>query len=104
MRMYTLDEVHEELMTNPEYRAEFERTAVASAVSVWLVGYRARHSLTQRQLATRLGMAQAAVARLERGDIEPKLSTLRRLSRELGVPLSVVFGGRDGTVSVEEAA
>ncbi|MBI5835043.1 MAG: helix-turn-helix transcriptional regulator [Armatimonadetes bacterium] len=102
MRAYSLDEIIAEQMQRPEVRAEYERTAVASAVSIWLVGYRARHELTQRGLAKKLGMSQAAIARLERGDIEPKLSTLMRLSSELGIELHVVLQGRD--LRVSEAA
>ncbi|NUQ00937.1 MAG: helix-turn-helix transcriptional regulator [Armatimonadetes bacterium] len=74
---------------DPEYRAVVERHAVADAVSLWLVKYRARHGLTQRSLAARVGMQQSAIARLEQGDIEPKMSTLLRLARSLGEPLEL---------------
>jgi ribosome-binding protein aMBF1 (putative translation factor) len=83
------EQVFAELAKDPATRAEFERHAVADAVSVWLVGYRAAHGLSQRQLAARVGMKQSAVARLESGDIEPKMSTLLRLSRALGKPLEL---------------
>jgi ribosome-binding protein aMBF1 (putative translation factor) len=83
------EQVFAELAKDPATRAEFERHAIADAVSVWLVGYRAAHDLSQRQLAARVGMRQSAIARLEAGDIEPKMSTLLRLSRALGQRLEL---------------
>ena len=42
--------------------------------------------LTQARLAARAGLSLGYVARLEIGRHAPKLSTLRRLARALGVP------------------
>lgn len=99
-----LDEVLADAMRDPDFRAECERTAVADAVSVWLVAYRAEHGLSQRALAARVGMKQTAVARLEQGDVEPKLSTLLRLARALGTPLNVHLAADTSAAPVEVAA
>ncbi len=85
----TLDAMLADSLGEPEFRAACERNAVADAVSVWLVGYRAAHGLSQRALAARVGMKQAAIARLEAGDVEPKLSTLLRLAGALGTPVDL---------------
>lgn len=42
---------------------------------------RRRAGLTQRALATRSGVAQPTVARIERGQDDPRVSTLERLLR-----------------------
>ena len=97
-----LDTVLAELDKDPEFRAECERNAVADAVSVWLVGYRATHGLSQRDLAARVGMKQAAIARLEVGDVEPRLSTLLRIARALDADLRVSL--TRGAVAVSEDA
>ena len=76
-------------LADPEFRAEWERLAVAHAVALWLIGYRAEHGLSQSGLARLAGMSQPTIARLEAGDTEPKLSTLMRLVRSLATPLSV---------------
>lgn len=89
-----------EHLQDPVTRREWERTAVARALAVWLCAYRAEHGLTQDALAALLGMKQSAVARLEIGETEPKLSTLLRLSRALGTPLELVV---DRTGDVAEA-
>jgi transcriptional regulator with XRE-family HTH domain len=83
------DEVLAECLTDPAFRREWERTAVARAVALWLADYRDRHGLSQEELAGRTGLRQPAIARLEAGDTEPKLSTLLRLTEALGVPLDI---------------
>src|SRR5438445_10379861 len=72
-------------LANPESRAEWERSALARAVAVAVVDYRAKHRLTQTQLAERLGLRQPHVARIELGEHTPSIETLQRLSRVLGL-------------------
>jgi transcriptional regulator with XRE-family HTH domain len=76
-------------LQEPTFRREWERTAVARALAIWLCRYRVEHELTQEELAAKLGVTQSAVARFEAGETEPKVSTLLRLSRALGVPLEL---------------
>ena len=84
IRMRTNDELTaEQLGTDPEFRAHWERTALARAVAVAIVRYRAEHGLSQRGLADRLGMKQPQVARLELGEVNPTIDTLMRLASEL---------------------
>lgn len=91
-----IEDVLAKLDADPEYRALRERNAVASAVSVWLVRYRADHDLSQRALAALVGMSQPQIARLEMGDREPKVSTLLRLSKALGLPIDLRGGTSEG--------
>ena len=47
---------------------------------------RRRAALTQEQLADKAGVGIATIARIEGGDItEPRVSTLRKLARALGM-------------------
>jgi transcriptional regulator with XRE-family HTH domain len=46
---------------------------------------RAEHGLSQDQLAERTGMHPTAIGRLERGVREPRLTTILRVARGLGV-------------------
>ena len=79
------DLIAEELQNDPEFRAEWERTAVARAVAVALVRYRAEQDLSQRDLAATLGMKQPQVARLEAGDVNPTIDTLMRIASKLSI-------------------
>ncbi len=72
-----------EALQDEGFRREWERTALARAVALRLVEYRAEHGLSQRALAAKLGMKQPAIARLEAGDHTPSIETLVRLSRGL---------------------
>lgn len=79
------DDVLAEALKNEDFRREWERTALARAVAIRLVEYRAEHGLSQRALAAKLGMKQPAIARLELGEHTPSIETLVRLSRGLGM-------------------
>ncbi|MDX6215352.1 MAG: hypothetical protein QOG99_936 [Frankiales bacterium] len=76
-------------LEDPEFRAEWERTALARALAVRVVEYRADRGLSQAALGRLLGMAQSGVARLEAGEHTPTLDTLSRISRVLGIFLRV---------------
>ena len=88
--MKTNDElIAEQLRSDPEFRTEWERTALARAVAVAIVRYRAKHDLSQRALADRLGMKQPQVARLELGEVNPSIDTLMRISAMLGIEFTI---------------
>ena len=54
--------------------------------------------MTQAELAKRLTISQAAVAQLERADSNPRLATLDRALRAVGVELLVTTRPRRPTV------
>lgn len=82
------DAVVEDLK-DPAYRAEWEKTEFAHDVAIAVIEYRVEHKLTQTALARQLGMRQPHIARLEAGDHEPSLTTLRRLSHVLGIEFHI---------------
>jgi transcriptional regulator with XRE-family HTH domain len=49
-----------------------------------LVTARQEHGLSQTEIAARMGTSQSAVARLERGDVDVRLSTLERYAEAVG--------------------
>lgn len=88
--MRTDDElIAEQLHTDPDFRAEWERTALARAVAMAIVRYRSEHDLSQRELAGRLDMKQPQVARLELGEVNPSMDTLMRVSARLGIEFTI---------------
>ena len=46
---------------------------------------RTLNALTQAELADRAGLTTAAVARIERSEVEPRPTTLRKLAKALSV-------------------
>jgi ribosome-binding protein aMBF1 (putative translation factor) len=85
----TAAQVAAEDLADPEVRREHERTTLAHAVAMRVIGYRIDHGLSQTALARMLGMHQPAIARLEAGDHEPSLATLSRLARVLGIEFHI---------------
>ena len=78
---------------NEAERAEYDR-AYAEARLAADVGERIRTAretagLSQRDLATRMGTSQAAVARLEAGGVGATLTTLHRVAVALGLKLNI---------------
>lgn len=57
-----------------------------------LTRLRLEKGLSQAELAAAIGTSQAAVSRLEAGEQEPRLTTLRKLASALGVDLNIVGG------------
>jgi ribosome-binding protein aMBF1 (putative translation factor) len=75
----------EEMARDPEFREEWEKTALARLVAVQLIKHRAANKLSQRALAERLGKKQPYVARLEAGETNPDIETLVNISQALGI-------------------
>lgn len=100
--MIPFEQVLEEQLRDPEFRAEWERLAPARTVANRLVGYRVDHGLTQTALGRLLGMSQPAIARLETGDHLPTLQTLMKLAEALDLEIIVTMAPstqrEDGTV------
>lgn len=78
-------EVLDAQLKNPEFRDRWERTAIARAVALRLISYRAEHGLSQTALAEKLGMKQPAIARLEAGEKNPTWDTVARISESLRI-------------------
>ena len=87
--MKSAEEILVDQLKDPAFREEWERTALARAVATRIVAYRVHHELSQSGLARKLGVSQPLVARLEAGEHEPTLATLRRLSRRLGLEFHI---------------
>lgn len=82
-------DVLEKELRDPEFRAEWERTALARAIASRVIAYRLENDLSQTALAERLGMKQPAVARLESGEHTPTIDTLLRIVSVLNIELVI---------------
>jgi transcriptional regulator with XRE-family HTH domain len=69
------------------------RKAIAEAARQW----RAVRGLSQRALAERAKVGQVLIARLELGQTDPRISTLRRLAEALNVTVGELVDGAPGT-------
>ena len=87
-------------MKDPEFRVEWERTALARAVSLRVLHYRIKHKLSMTKLARLLGISQPAVSRLEDGEYTPSLDMLYVLSAKLGIEFVLDIGPADRPLTV----
>jgi len=78
-----------DLKSDRKFMTEWKKSAFARAVALRVLQYRTAQGITQTQLATRLGMKQPAVARLELGEVTPSFDTLVKLSEGLHIELLV---------------
>jgi DNA-binding XRE family transcriptional regulator len=79
------EEWRDELWADPEFQKVYEEEAAKSALWLQLVEARLAAGLTQKQMAERLGVSQAQVARIEKEDYDSyTLTTLRKYVAALG--------------------
>jgi transcriptional regulator with XRE-family HTH domain len=68
-----------------DFRAEWQRLALAREIAAELVRYRSENDLSQRGLADRLSVSQPRVAKQESGEHNPDVDTLVSLARATGL-------------------
>jgi len=71
-----------------------EMAARRRALAEELVERRVALGLSQTEVAARMGTSQSAVARLETGQVDVRLSTLERYAAAVGEVLDWHLGGR----------
>lgn len=81
-----LDEIVEESTArNPEFPQLVDAAERVRRVTRMLAEARERRGLTQAEVARRMGTSQPAIARLERGEADPRLSTVERYAQVVGI-------------------
>ena len=89
--MDNYDKYLNDQLKNPEFRAEWEALDPEFAVIQAMIEARKSAGLTQKQLAERTGIAQSDISKLETGNANPSLTTLRRLATGMGKQLKIEF-------------
>jgi ribosome-binding protein aMBF1 (putative translation factor) len=87
----SLAEVKASRPWTPAMQAAYEQAGAAYELGERVRALREEAGLSQRELASRMGTTQSAIARLEAGGAEPTLPTLRRLAGALGRTLVIDF-------------
>ena len=70
---------------------EMEEYDINAEVRDLVISARNAADLTQKQLAQRSGVSQANISKIENGNYQPSLSTLKRIAGALGKRLVVSF-------------
>jgi len=81
----------DEQLQNPEFKEEWDALEPEFAIVQAIIDARKISGLTQKQLSERTGIAQADISRLENGNANPSLSTLKRLASAMDMTLRIEF-------------
>lgn len=84
------DFLKEELKA-PEFKAEYDALEPEFAIIQAMIDARKECGLTQKELSAKTGIAQADISKLEKGNANPSLRTLKRLAAGMGRTLKVEF-------------
>ena len=88
----------EEQLQNPEFRKEWDALEPEFAIVQALIDARKNVGLTQKQLSERTGIAQSDISKLESGDGNPSLKTLKRLAAAMDMTLKIEFTPSIGNI------
>lgn len=80
-----------EQMQNEELRKEYEALEPEFAIIQAIIDARQETGLTQRELSERTGIAQSDISKLENGNANPSIRTLKRLAEAMGKQLKISF-------------
>ena len=84
------------------YRALHEKHEPFREVAWLLIKYRMDHGLTQQQLADKVGTSYSQISRIERGQHETSIRTLRRIAEALDLRLLIGFESKSQPLSTRE--
>ena len=84
-------ETLDEMMKDPEFKAEWDALEPEFAIMQAMIDARKQSGMTQKQLAEKTGINQADISKLERGNGNPSLRTLRRLAEGMGMRVKLAF-------------
>ena len=89
MKGTNFEDFKAELLKDTKVREEYEALKPKYSIIQAIIARRNELSLSQRQLAAKVGMQQPAICRLERGDYNVKVGTLFKIAEALQLDIEV---------------
>lgn len=80
-----------EALKNSHFKAEYVKQQPEFAVIEAMIKARMKKSVTQEQLAKKIGTKQSVISRLESGRANPSVGFLKRLAAALNTRLEIRF-------------
>lgn len=84
-------ELLNEQLKEPEFEKEWNEIQPEMDVIRAMVDMRIKQNLTQKELASRTGIDQADISKLENGTKNPSLKLLKKLAAGMGMKLKIEF-------------
>lgn len=84
-------ELEKELLSDPEVKKHYDALESEYALIRAIIQKRIEKSMTQSELAKKIGTKQSAISRLESGNANPSLQFLQKIASALGTRLHISF-------------
>lgn len=85
------DVIVQRTAANPAFPALVEAHLQRRRLQRALAEHRQLEGLSQNEVASRMGTSQSAVARIETGEVDAKISTLQRYAHAIGYELDITL-------------
>lgn len=89
--MTRFDDFLKEQLKDPEIKKEYDALEPEFAIIKAIIDARLESGLTQKELSERTGIAQSDISKLENGNANPSIRTLKRLADAMGKTLKIEF-------------
>ena len=89
--MRTLEAALAKRMKEPGFKAEYDALEPEFAIIQAIIDARKTSGLTQQELSEKTGIAQGDISKIEKGEANPSLRTLKRLAYGMDMKLCLRF-------------
>lgn len=89
--MKTFKQFKHEVLNDPELREEYEKLELEFSIARQIIQKRISKSMSQSELAAKIGTKQSAISRIESGRYNPSLSMLQKIASALETKLTITM-------------
>ena len=87
----SFNEYLNEQLKDPEFKKEWDALEAEFSIVQAIIDARESSGLTQSELARKTGIAQGDISKIENGNGNPSIKTLKRLAQGMGKTLRIEF-------------
>ena len=87
----TYEEFKERILSDPETKKEYDAMEPEFQLILALLKLRNEQNLTQQELADRTGINRSDISKIEHGNANPSLKTMKRLAAAMGKKVCISF-------------
>ncbi len=80
-----------EQLKNPDFKREYEALEIDAAIMQALIDARKTSGITPQLLSEKTGIHKSYITRIENGNANPSIRTLKRLAEGMGMKLKLEF-------------
>ena len=87
----TYEEFKERILSDPETKKEYDAMEPEFQLILALLKLRNEQNLTQQELADRTGINRSDISKIEHGNANPSLKTMKRLAAAMSKKVCISF-------------